>query len=116
VFASDGFRCRYCSRRLVSRRVLTRFKASLNSPRFTKRPRDSDSHGVYLIHEPCADHVEPWSLGGRTTPANLVTSCNPCNYGKDLFTVEQLGLDNPRFRAPKRDGWDGLISYLEEIP
>lgn len=116
VFARDGFRCRYCGNRLVSRDFLKRFKQVLNTDAFNKGPRDEDTHGAFLILEPCADHVVPHRLGGRTAPENLVTCCNPCNYGKAAYTIEQMGLEDPFRRSPILDGWDGLKSWIARIP
>lgn len=115
VFVRDGFRCRYCDKRLVSRSFLRQFKRVLNTDDFRQGPRDRDTHGAFLILEPCVDHVVPWTLGGRTAPENLVTSCNPCNYGKAGYTIEQMGLEDPFLRKPHRDGWDGLSSLAERI-
>ena len=95
VFRRDGFRCRYCGIRLVS--------------------RNADTHGILCIFYPSADHVEPWHLGGRTDMENLVTSCVPCNFGKDRFTVEQIGIENPFLRSPVVEGWCGLITQLGGI-
>jgi hypothetical protein len=35
------------------------------------------------------DHVLPWSSGGRSTPANLVVACEPCNLSKGDRTPEE---------------------------
>lgn len=40
------------------------------------------------------DHVTPVALGGTDTPANLVTSCEPCNSGK-TSTIEGFVPDVP---------------------
>ncbi|MFC1778073.1 HNH endonuclease [Pseudomonadota bacterium] len=115
VFIRDGFRCRYCGIRLVSNRVLNTFIKSLNSASFVKGPRNLDTHGIIIIFNPVADHVVPWNLGGKTNLDNLVASCGPCNYGKDRFTIEQIGIENPFLRNPIVDRWDGLISQLDGI-
>ena len=57
---------------------------------------------------PVADHVVPWNKGGQTNLQNLVTSCASCNYGKDGYTLEQLGLDNPFDSDPVMSNWIGL--------
>jgi hypothetical protein len=115
VFLRDGFRCRYCGIRLVSNQVLNTFIKSLNSTCFVKGPRNIDTHGIVIIFNPVADHVTPWNLGGMTNLDNLVASCGPCNYGKDRFTIEQIGIENPFLRNPVVDSWDGLLSQLKRI-
>lgn len=43
--------------------------------------------GVRMATE--ADHIRPASIGGRSTPDNLVPSCRPCNLrrGRELQTM-----------------------------
>lgn len=53
VLQRDGFRCQYCG----------------------GTPQDS-----YVLH---VDHKLPFSQGGKTEPANLVTACFLCNSGKN---------------------------------
>jgi hypothetical protein len=59
--------------------------------------------------------VQPWNQGGRTDLSNLVSSCATCNYGKDGYTIEQLGISNPFDRAPISDDWNGLTEKLTEL-
>ena len=115
VFSRDGYRCRYCGIRLVSNYVLNTFIKALNSSDFRKGPRNVDTHGVIIIFNPVADHVIPWNLGGRTDLGNLVASCGPCNYGKDRFTIEQIGIQDPFLRGPIVDDWDGLLHQMDGI-
>jgi hypothetical protein len=115
VFLRDGFHCRYCGLRLVSGKILKALIQALDTSEFRRGPRNVDTHGILCIFYPSADHMIPWNLGGRTDLDNLVTSCVPCNFGKDRFTIEQLGIESPLLRAPKVDHWDGLLSLLEGI-
>jgi hypothetical protein len=50
------------------------------------------------------DHLTPWSLGGRTTMDNCVTSCAECNFRRGnrpvLDFVAQEGLTLPKLRNP----------------
>jgi len=113
VYERDGYRCRYCGIRLVENEVLSQFAHRLDGPEFRKGPTNLDKHGIIHAFTPVADHVVPWSQGGKTNPSNLVTSCGPCNYGKSGYTIDQIGLDDPLSRPPTTGGWDGLRSLLE---
>lgn len=113
VFARDGYRCRYCGIRLVSRKVLKWFIEAVGGAEFRDGPNNAERHGIVHIAKPYADHVIPWNLGGPTKPENLVASCPACNFGKYHYTVEQLGLGNPMSRPPRVDDWDGLRSRIE---
>lgn len=115
VYERDGFRCRYCGIRLVSPDVLKATIKALNTTAFRRGPRNIDTHGILCIFYPSADHVVPWNKGGLTNPNNLVTSCVPCNFGKDQFTIEQIGIEDPRSRQPHLGDWDGLLSLLAGI-
>jgi len=94
VLLRDGFRCRYCGLGVVPKNVLSAYNAVLGAETFRAN----------------VDHVIPWNLGGRTNVENLVTACWACNYGKAGYTLEQMGLEDPREFAPEVDGWDGLSS------
>lgn len=59
VMKRDGFRCTYCG----------------------CGPPDGVSLQV--------DHVLPVSAGGTNVPANLTTSCQPCNRGKGRFLLTE---------------------------
>ena len=112
VFGRDGYRCRYCGSRVVSGDFITRLSKKLDSDVFRRTRPNATTHGLIQAMLPVQDHVFPRSLGGRTTPENLVTSCYPCNYGKADFTLEQLGMESPFDRPPVVDEWDGLVSDL----
>ena len=112
VFHRDGYRCRYCGIRLISQKLMKLFIKKLDSSEFQKGSTNLTTHGIIHATWPVADHVVPWNLGGRTNLENLVASCAACNYGKDGYTVEQIGIENPFHRPPITDGWDGLLSRI----
>ena len=113
VFKRDGYKCRYCGNKLISQDFLRLFIKKLNSSTFQRGHTNLTTHGIIHIAWPVADHVIPWNLGGRTSLSNLVTSCATCNYGKDGFTIEQLGIENPFLRAEVKDSWVGLTNKLD---
>ena len=99
----------------VSEKILKALIKALNSNEFRRGPRNIDTHGIRCIFYPSADHMIHWNKGGRTDLTKLVTSCVPCNFGKDQYTVEQIVNENPFQREPLMDDWDGLLSYLDGI-
>lgn len=112
ILKRDHYHCRYCGCRLIDRKVLQAFVDTLASPLLTRGSTNLEKHGVILASWPYIDHVVPHSLGGRTDAGNLVSSCYSCNFGKDGYSCEQVGISNPRSRDPLNDGWDGLQSRL----
>lgn len=115
VFKRDGYRCRYCGIRLLSQKFVKEFSKKLNSNLFQRGKTNKSTNGLILNFWPVADHVFPWNMGGQTNESNLVSSCSSCNYGKDGYTCEQLGIENPFDREPIVDNWDGLESYIDEL-
>jgi hypothetical protein len=96
VFARDNFRCRYCSSAVLPKKVFKQVNSLLGPEALPLGRTNATRSGFYLMFVATLDHVYPWSLGGRTDESNLVTCCWSCNYGKANFTVEQLGLKDPR--------------------
>lgn len=109
VFLRDSYHCRYCGGKLISQEFTRKFIKNLDNSLFKRGETNLTTHGIIHITWPVADHVIPWNKGGKTNLENLVSSCAPCNYGKDGYTIEQLGLDNPFKRTPIKSEWDGLL-------
>ncbi len=70
--------------------------------------------GVVHAFQPVADHVVPHALGPNRhgQPRDW---CGGCNYGKYHYTVEQIGIDDPRCRAPVMAEWGGFRALLPEL-
>ena len=116
VFKRDGYRCRYCCFRIVPMMVLKAFSKAVGRDAFRMSGKNLERHGMVFACRGIADHVRPWNLGGRTDMDNLVSACWSCNYGKSGYTLEQIGVDDPRSRPiPIADGWDSLVSYLSAL-
>jgi hypothetical protein len=79
------------------------------------RRENSKRDGLTLGLRGVADYVEPDASGGETSLENLVTSCYSCNFGKAGYTLEQLGIENPRLRPPVKDDWRGLTEFLPSL-
>lgn len=110
VFLRDNNHCRYCGTRVINAKALAKFSKILGSDYFVASGNSNlKRHGIALNFKATADHVVPIKSGGRTNIHNLVTSCWGCNYGKLNATFEQMGLDDPRSRAPfNAKVWTGL--------
>lgn len=112
IFERDSYCCRYCGLSLVAKNVLRAFERAVGISEFRTQGTNAQQHGVIHAFKIVADHVTPHRRGGRTDLDNLVTSCPGCNYGKEAFTIEQLGITDPRDRRPESNDWDGLTSLL----
>jgi len=116
VLRRDGYHCRYCGVGLVPKQVLQAFGDVVGRDAFGLKGRNVERHGVVLAFRANVDHVVPWAQGGRTDMDNLVSCCWGCNYGKSNYTLEEIGLDDPRHRpVGEANGWDGLTSLLPAL-
>ena len=69
-------------------------------------------HGIKMCFSATLDHVQPINLGGSNEADNLVTACWCCNYGKGEYSLEQLGLLDPRGFPPLLDDWRGMTDIV----
>ena len=112
VMSRDGYRCRYCGMRVLPKATLRRFRDAVRAKVFATLGTNRERHGIRMAFSATVDHVVPHSRGGRTVLDNLVTACWACNYGKSNYTLAELGMDDPRDRAPELTGWQGLLDRL----
>lgn len=103
IYLRDGLHCRYCGSKVAPRSFFTRFSKLIGENALWIGNTNKTRPGIYLLGVATLDHVTPHKLGGRTDSSNLVTSCWPCNYGKSDFTLDQLGMDDPRLTPPIED-------------
>jgi 5-methylcytosine-specific restriction endonuclease McrA len=115
VFERDCFRCRYCGLRIIAKEVFAEYSRIVGSENFSIERENSKRNGLTLGLRGVADHVEPYASGGETSLENLVTSCYSCNFGKAGYTLEQLGIKDPRLRPPVQDDWRGLTEFLPSL-
>lgn len=58
------------------------------------------------------DHVVPHSRGGDSSIDNVIITCAPCNYARWQWTLEEVGLIDPRTLPAYKTSWDGLERFL----
>ena len=115
LFAQDGWRCRFCHCRVVPPRVRTAMRAAL--PGAIPWSETVGYHGAFFAISASVDHVVPHSAGGTNEEENLVTACWSCQFGRGAWSLQEVGLLDPRARPPVRDGWDGLERVLtRQVP
>ncbi len=117
IFHRDGYRCRYCCCRIVLPKAQSILAKAMPGA-VAWGNRDIELNAAFYTLKGVLDHVVPHAHGGGSDADNLVTSCQPCNYGKGNWFLEQVGLRDPRLRAPIVDGWDGLgrtLSFRDHV-
>ena len=95
VFERDGGRCRYCG--IPVHLVNDLRKVHDCAPDLFPMGRTNRTRaGAMMLSRSSADHILPVSQGGKTVHDNLVTACWPCQFGKNAYTPEQLGMTAPQ--------------------
>ncbi len=111
VIENFGWHCAYCGIGLINRaarrQLLEAYPEALRWGR-----KNDDKHVAFMAMDNEFDHVTPHSRGGNNNIENLVPSCAPCNCGKENWTLEQLGLIDPRKKTVMPSDWDGLVRLL----
>lgn len=110
VAVRDHYACRYCGQPLMPRNVFVKLRNQVGQEVFPLGRGNYGRHGARLIFGLTIDHVQPHSQGGQTDLGNLVSSCWPCNFGKGDYSVDEIGLDDPRGREPVETDWTGMTS------
>ncbi len=109
----DGFICRYCQLPVIPKEVRERFRKELPEAARWGR-RNVQQHCGFQALWLQFDHVLPASMGGKATLDNIVVSCAGCNYCKEGYHLQELGLMDPRQRPPVASDWDGLVRVLPQ--
>lgn len=110
IFRRDGYHCRFCGIRVVHPGARKRLRDA--APHAVPEGRSDTYHAAFLALNATWDHVIPHSAGGDNDPENLVTTCWPCNFGRGNYTLEQMGLIDPRLHPPIHTDWDGLARLV----
>ena len=105
LLARDNWACRYCGSPLLHGDDFRSLRGKMGETVFPAGRTNLATHGAKFVFLATFDHVLPHSLGGGTDAGNIVSSCHACNFGKDGFTLDELGLDYPagdRFAPDQR--------------
>lgn len=109
VFERDGWRCRFCGIRIVAKKAIRVLDARFPRVLRWSQTGDAEKHCAFLALCSSLDHVLPHSRGGTNDLDNLVAACGPCQFGRNQWTLEEVGISDPRLRPPVVDHWDGLM-------
>ena len=111
IISRDGYQCRFCGIPVIHSKI----REAMHSHYGNALPWPRTNAGQHTAFQ-CLwlqfDHVLPHCRGGRTDIENLVITCGPCNYGRLAWTLEEVGLIDPRTRPVRRTDWDGLERFV----
>jgi 5-methylcytosine-specific restriction endonuclease McrA len=111
LIRQQGRNCAFCGIPLVSvavRRALVKTYPAVSC----WGPTNLDCHAALLCMWLQFDHVLPHSRGGKNDLPNILLTCSGCNYGRMSYTLEEVGLEDPRTKAFSKTGWRGLEQML----
>ena len=111
VLARDRYHCRYCGIPVI--RAEVRKAAHRAYPLAVPWGKTNASqHAAFQAMWAQYDHVVPHTHGGRNELDNLVLACAACNFGKMHYTLEEIGIADPRLSATENSWWNGLERFL----
>lgn len=110
----DGFTCRFCGVPVIRKEVRVHLHA-LYPEALPWGRTNTSQHAAFQALWAQYDHIVPHARGGTNAPENMVITCAACNFGRMDFTLEEVGLQDPRTRAPNRTIWSGLEYVLPPI-
>jgi 5-methylcytosine-specific restriction endonuclease McrA len=106
LFERDGFHCRFCGIPLIRREVRERIRRVYPEALPWGRTNPTQ-HAAFQAMWLQYDHLLPHARGGTNDLGNIVITCAPCNFARMNYTLEEIGLLDPRTREPVRSDWDG---------
>ena len=111
VHRRDGYHCRYCGMPVI-RAEIRKYLQSVYPKAVQWGKTNASQHAAFQAMWAQYDHVVPHTHGGTNELGNLVLACAACNFGKWHYTLEELGITDPRLFPPESSGWDGLERVL----
>ncbi|MEY2563249.1 MAG: hypothetical protein QOH88_1442 [Verrucomicrobiota bacterium] len=106
----DGYHCRFCGIPVIRETVRSRMK-QLYPDALPWGRTNLSQHAAFQALWVQYDHILAHARGGDNSPENMIITCGPCNFGRGDYTLEELGLADPRLREPVRSSWDGLERF-----
>jgi hypothetical protein len=110
----DGYHCRFSGIPVIRAEVRKRMKA-VYPQALSWATRNIECHAAFQAMWVQYDHIVPFKRGGLHDLENLVVTCAPCNFGRMQYTLDEVGLLDPRGRAPVRSTWDGLERFSVRV-
>lgn len=110
IHARDGYYCRFCGIPVIRSEVRNRFRRAYPDAVPWGSTNDCQ-HAAFQAMWAQYDHLLPHARGGTNDILNVVLTCAACNYGRMSYTLEEVGLIDPRTRDLRQGSWDGLERF-----
>jgi 5-methylcytosine-specific restriction endonuclease McrA len=110
LYKRDGYHCRFCGMPVIRGKVRERIRKVYPAAlRWSKK--NEEQHTAFQLLWGTVDHILPHARGGTNDFENTVVVCQPCNCARMHYTLDEVGLIDPRTREPVRSTWDGLERF-----
>jgi 5-methylcytosine-specific restriction endonuclease McrA len=106
----DGYHCRFCGIPVIRAEIRKRIHA-VYPDALPWGTRNIEQHAAFQAMWVQYDHLVPHASSGTNDLDNIVITCGPCNFGRMSYSLEEVGLIDPRTREPVRSTWDGLERF-----
>lgn len=106
----DSYHCRFCGIPVIRQESRNRIKKAYPDALPWGRSNISQ-HAAFQAMWLQYDHLLPHARGGTNDLENMVITCAPCNYARMNYTLEEVGLVDPRNRMAIKSTWDGLERF-----
>jgi 5-methylcytosine-specific restriction endonuclease McrA len=110
LFQRDGHHCRFCGIPVIRREIRERIR-KVYPDALRWGTKNAEQHAAFQLMWATYDHVLPHSRGGTSELQNTIIVCQPCNCARMHYTLDEVGLLDPRLREPARSAWDGLERF-----
>lgn len=107
----DGSYCRFCGIPVIDPSLRNAIKDEYPEA-LRWGHKNTEQHAAFQCMWLQFDHVLPHSRGGDNSLSNVVITCAPCNFSRMHYTIEELGLLDPRAFPPIVGDWDGLNRFV----
>jgi 5-methylcytosine-specific restriction endonuclease McrA len=110
LYRRDGYHCRFCGIPVIRKEMRKRIR-EVYPDALRWGPTNAEQHAAFQLMWAQYDHVLPHARGGNNELDNVVIACAGCNFARMHYTLEEVGVVNPRTCEPTRPSWDGLERF-----
>lgn len=111
IHMRDGYSCRFCGMPVIRPETRNRIR-DVYPEALIWGSKEVEQHAAFQAMWAQYDHVLPHARGGDNDLNNLVLTCAPCNFGRAGYTLEEVGVEDPRLRPTAPSQWDGLERFV----
>lgn len=113
----DGHHCKICGIPLIRSEVRKAFMRDYPQATRWTGVKANEQHRGFQVMWLQYDHLLVHSRGGETTLDNMIIACAACNFGRDKYSLKEVGFADPFLSASPvqwsgKSFWHGLEAML----